>query len=194
MLRGVQWCKQGKIQVWDKQKDRGLIALTVLFTSLAFYSFNFVYRKMDCPGVRSKFNYLHDTIYVLNRFFGFLSRDISSCSENLSDTATTCGISGWLQSQQSTFTSSIRSLDAFWWASFIMYTEILRNVHRNIYRFFSKKTFGFSLRACCSVTLWQHLTRRHWTLQKMFLTAKTRFIFVEVKFNIDEFAKMVTLF
>ena len=107
--------------------------------------------------------------------------DISSCLENLSATATTCGISGWLQSQQSTFTSSIRSLDAFWWASFIMYTEILRNVHRNVYRFFFEKTFGFSLRACCSVTLWQHLTRRHWTLQKMFLTAQTRFIFVEVE-------------
>ena len=39
----------------------GLIVLTVLVTSLAIYFFNFVYRKMDCP-VRSKFNYLNDTI------------------------------------------------------------------------------------------------------------------------------------
>ena len=49
----------------------GLIALTVLVTSLAINSFNFVYRKMDCP-VQSKFNYLYDTIYyVRTRFLAF---------------------------------------------------------------------------------------------------------------------------
>ena len=41
-----------------------LIAATILATSVVIYSFNLVYKKMKFP-VRSKFYYLHDTIYYV---------------------------------------------------------------------------------------------------------------------------------
>ena len=93
-----------------------LIAATILATSVVIYSFNLVYKKMKFP-VRSKFYYLHDTIYYVRNvnivtFIHRMKYFLSSCLENSSDTDTICGIFGRLQNPQNICTSSTRSLDA----------------------------------------------------------------------------------